>query len=219
MKLHIKTHTGKRLCKCKHCVNCHKCFTKTTALKIQHSGEKPWNPTRFAIWIVYVKISSHWSHLKCIPQYVSSSVLSCNVYTHGELQQVLQFCYFFWTFHHICHTLTPPPFYPSIELQCKWKLPWMKAKIKCFPRVSSMCIFKIPAGVSALQHNSQIKPWIGCLIPVCCISAFWKYRLDWMCFNIYHNQNAKLCVWPRCVEHVPFEFTNWSECVTIMATI
>ena len=143
----------------------------------------------------------------------------CSVYTHGKLQHVLQFGSFFWTFHHICHTLTPPPFYPSIELQCKWKLPWMKAKIKCFPRVSSMCIFKIPAGVSALQHNSQIKPWIGCLIPVCCISAFWKYRLDWMCFNIYHNQNAKLCVWPRCVEHVPFEFTNWSECVTIMATI
>ena len=86
-----------------------------------------------------------------------SVTCKCSLYTHGKLQHVLQFGSFFLNISsHLSHfNSSSVLFFNRVVMQVKIA---MKAKIKCFPRVSSMCIFKIPAEVSALQHNSQIKP-------------------------------------------------------------
>ena len=170
MKLHIKTHTGKRLCKCKHCVNCHKCFTKTTALKIQHSGEKPWNLTRFAIWIVYVKISSHWSHLKCIPQYVSSSVLSLVNAAYIHMAN-------FNMFYNLA--LFSEHFITFVTLQLL-----LRSIHQSSCNVSENCH----------EWKQKLSASPGC--PAC---AFSKYQLELMRCSIIHKQNLELGVWSQCV--------------------
>ena len=65
---------------------------KTTGLKIHkisHSGEQQLKFDMFSIWVFYVKVSSHCSHLKCIPSVylrsVNSSVIKVKLeYTHGD---------------------------------------------------------------------------------------------------------------------------------------